>query len=42
MVRKLRDMLPKVRDDALRRDLSEMLTAHETNIARANEILTKA
>ena len=42
VVRKLRDMLPKVRDDALRRDLSEMLTAHETNIARANEILTKA
>ena len=42
VVRKLRDMLPKVRDDALHRDLSEMLTSHETNIARANEILTKA
>ena len=42
VVRKLRDMLPKVRDDALRRDLSEMLTSHETNIVRANEILTKA
>jgi hypothetical protein len=35
-------MLPKVRDDALHRDLSEMLTSHEVNIARANEILTKA
>jgi Domain of unknown function (DUF6306) len=42
VVRKLREMLPKVRDDALQRDLSEMLTSHEVNIARANEILTKA
>jgi len=32
---KLRAMLPKVRDDALHRDLAEMLHAHETNIARA-------
>jgi hypothetical protein len=35
VVRKLRDMLPKVRDDGLHRDLQEMLQAHETNIARA-------
>jgi hypothetical protein len=42
VVRKLREMLPKVRDDGLQRDLSEMLTSHEANIARANEILTKA
>ena len=42
VVRKLREMLPKVRDDGLQRDLSEMLISHEANIARANEILTKA
>jgi len=41
VVRKLREMLPKVRDDALHRDLCEMLTAHEANIARANEMLAK-
>jgi len=39
VVRKLREMLPKVRDDALHRDLTEMLRAHEVNIARANEAL---
>ena len=39
VVRKLREMLPKVRDDALHRELSEMLRAHEANIARANEAL---
>ena len=39
VVRKLREMLPKVRDDALHRDLTEMLQAHEVNIARANEAL---
>jgi len=39
VVRKLREMLPKVRDDALHRELSEMLQAHEANIARANEAL---
>lgn len=42
VVRKFREMLPKVRDDALHSDLSEMLTSHEANIARANEVLTKA
>jgi nitronate monooxygenase len=36
VVRKLRTMLPKVRDDALHSVLSEMLTAHEVNIASAN------
>ena len=39
VVRKLREMLPKVRDDGLHRDLTEMLQAHEVNIARANEAL---
>ena len=39
VVKKLREMLPKVRDEALHRDLSEMLTSHETNIARTNEAL---
>jgi hypothetical protein len=39
VVKKLREMLPKVRDDALHRDLAEMLQSHETNIARANEAL---
>jgi superfamily I DNA/RNA helicase len=39
VVRKLREMLPKVRDDALHRDLTDMLQAHEANIARANEAL---
>jgi nitronate monooxygenase len=35
VVRKLREMLPKVRDDALHHDLQEMLQAHEANIERA-------
>ena len=39
VAKKLREMLPKVRDDALHRDLTEMLQAHEVNIARANEAL---
>jgi hypothetical protein len=38
-VRKLRGMLPKVRDDALHRDLSDMLRAHEVNIERARTLL---
>jgi hypothetical protein len=32
VVRKLRDALPRIHDDALRRDLQEMLTVHERNI----------
>ncbi len=39
VVKKLREMLPKVRDDALHRDLTEMLQAHVVNIDRANEAL---
>jgi len=39
VVKKLREMLPKVRDDALHRDLAEMLQSHEVNIARTNEAL---
>ena len=35
VVRKLKEMLPKVRDDALHRDLSDMLRSHEINIERA-------
>jgi nitronate monooxygenase len=32
VVRKLREMLPKIRDDALYRDLDAMLSSHEQNI----------
>jgi len=39
VVKKLREMLPKVRDDSLHRDLTEMLQSHEVNIARTNEAL---
>ena len=39
VVKKLREMLPKVRDDGLHRDLAEMLASHETNIARTNTAL---
>jgi len=39
VVRKLKEMIPKVRDDALHRDLADMLQSHEVNIARANEAL---
>jgi hypothetical protein len=42
VVRKLREMLPKVRDDALHRDLTEMLHSHEANIVRADEALRAA
>ena len=38
-MRKLKEMLPKVRDDALHRDLSDMLRSHEINIERASEAL---
>lgn len=41
VVRKLGEMLPKVRDDALHRDLQEMLQAHEVNIERARVALEK-
>jgi hypothetical protein len=39
VVRKLREMMPKVRDDGLHRDLADMLQSHEANIARAAEAL---
>jgi hypothetical protein len=39
VVRKLKEALPKVRDDALHRDLSVMLTAHEENIRRTAAVL---
>ncbi len=42
VVKKLREMLPRVRDDALHRDLADMLTKHEINIARANEAMKAA
>lgn len=38
VVRKIREMLPRVRSDALHADLSEMLTSHEANIARAEAV----
>ena len=39
VVRKLREMLPRVRDDRLHADLAEMLLSHETNIALANGVV---
>jgi nitronate monooxygenase len=42
VARKLREMLPRIRDDAMHADLSAMLTTHEVNIARANQHLTGA
>jgi uncharacterized protein DUF6306 len=39
VVRKLREMLPRVRDDRLHRDLAEMLRSHEANIALANAVV---
>lgn len=36
VVKRLRELLPKVRDDAIHRALSSMLTAHERNIDRVN------
>ena len=38
VVRKLREILPRVRNDELHADLAEMLRSHELNIDRANEI----
>ncbi len=37
VVKKLREVLPRVRDDRLHADLSEMLRSHEANIALANQ-----
>ena len=38
VVRKLRELLPRVRDNSLHTDLSEMLRSHEANIALATEV----
>ena len=38
VVRKLREALPRVRDDGLHAELAEMLRAHESNIALANRV----
>jgi hypothetical protein len=42
VVRKLREILPRVRDNALQTDLSEMLRSHEANIALAGELVGSA
>jgi hypothetical protein len=36
VVKKLREMLPKVRDDAMHADFQAMLESHEENIRRAS------
>ena len=42
VVRKLREMLPRVRDNQLHTDLTEMLRSHEANIALATEVVGRA
>ncbi|MDE2465665.1 MAG: hypothetical protein KGO02_18410 [Alphaproteobacteria bacterium] len=42
VVRKLREILPRVRDNQLHSDLSEMLRSHEANIALADELAGRA
>ena len=42
VVRKLRELLPRVRDNSLHADLSEMLQSHEANIALATEVSRSA
>jgi Domain of unknown function (DUF6306) len=39
VVRKLRDMLPRLRHGRLHADLQAMLDSHETNIARASAVV---
>lgn len=41
VARKLREMLPRLRDDRLHAELAKMLRSHEANIALANEIATR-
>lgn len=41
VARKLREMLPRVRDDRLHADLTEMLRSHEANIALANDVVAR-
>jgi hypothetical protein len=38
VVRKIREMLPRVRDTQLHMDLMEMLRLHEANIALASDV----
>jgi hypothetical protein len=42
VARKLREMLPRVRDNRLHTDLSEMLRSHEANIALADDVAGRA
>jgi hypothetical protein len=42
VVRKLREMLPRVRDNQLHSDLTEMLQSHEANIALVTEVVDRA
>jgi hypothetical protein len=42
VVRKLREILPRVRDDRLHADFAEMLQSHEANIAIANTVVDPA
>jgi hypothetical protein len=42
VVRKLRELLPRIRDDSLHADLTEMLRSHEVNIALAAEVTGSA
>jgi len=38
VVRRVREMLPKIRDDAMHADFEAMLGTHEVNIARAEQL----
>jgi nitronate monooxygenase len=41
VVRKIREMLPKIHDGAMHADLKDMLKLHEANIARADAVLKR-
>ena len=40
VARKLREMLPKTRDNTLHADFAAMLKSHEDNSARASDVLS--
>jgi len=40
VVRKLKEALPRINDEALHSDLANMLSVHETNIRKCDKILT--
>lgn len=42
VVRKLREMLPRVRDNQLHAELTEMLRSHEANVALATDVVGRA